>query len=796
MKSSNRSYKSIIRSASILVVFSNLLFSTKVLSQSIIVQGIVKDKHTGELLENVALNTRSLRVFTNAYGFYSINLDKADTLVVDFLGYQKLLLPVNYSQRLNLSLEPKIINLKEIQINYRKNIVDKNNISVFSLNANDIKQLPSMAGEPDVLKSIQTLPGIQVSNEGTNNLSVRGGTHDQNLILLDESTVYNLSHSIGFLSVFNTEAVKNVSFYKSYIPARYGGRTSSVLDIKMKEGNEKQTNVHGSIGLLASGLMIEGPILPDSLSYMISGRYSYAGQVVNGLGHVLQQFNITGLQNFSTKNRINFYDINAKINYKLNEKNRFYFSIYNGNDKFYYYLFDNDNGMLNWGNTNGTFRWNQVITPRLFANYSIIWSKYHYNYDLDQNSNRNFRWKSSINNFSIKGDFQQTLTGNVTLKSGFQSELLNIQPGSVFPLYVNSVIKNFKLNNQKGVQNAIYVESNIDLTSKLKLDLGLRASNVFNLTKGWSYIYSSNHNIIDSTFYNSNQINSTYWTLEPRTQLSYSLTSEKTIYGSYIRTTQYEHLLSNSQVGWPTDIWMLSNKNIHPQRTDQISLGANFSENENNYTSNIEVYFKKSNNILDYVDNADLFLNNNVENQIIQGHGRSYGVEYFLNKTKGKFTGWFSYTLSKSERKIPGINEGKYYPQLHDKRHNLTISANRKLSKKWSLNALFTFNSGGMANLPQGNFFYEGVVFNDYGQRNSFKLPNYHRLDLSLQFEPAKNLNRKWQSKWVFEIYNVYAKRNLFSLYMKQDPYNLTDIKAYKVYLNTIVPTVNYKFSF
>lgn len=769
-------------------------------AQNYSIYGYIKDKANGESLigATVTIESRNIGSTTNNYGFYSLTTSTGKyNIKYSYIGYETVNKEIELSKdtTINIELQASAVQINEVVVKTTKNNkVLNNEISSQSIKIETIKILPSTIGEADIVKSLQYLPGVQTSNEGTTNLSVRGGSFDQNLFLLDDAPVYNSSHALGFFSVFNPDAIKNVKIYKAAFPAQYGGRLSSIVDLYMKEGNNKNFNCSGGVGLIASRLTLEGPLVKDRASYILSGRYSYTGFTVNTLGSLGQDLGLKSLRNFNDKNEINFYDLNAKINYIINNKNRVYLSAYTGNDHFYYYAIDNASRM-DWGNLASTIRWNHVFNSQLFSNTIFAFSKYNYSYILKDDA-RHFKWMSNLQELDFKTDYDFFINPRNHLKCGLAIEGHKYFPGKITPRDSNSIIHSFVLDVQKSIIGAIYFSNEQKINNKLNFNYGIRYSTFFLLGENTVYNYSSNNTVIDSTYFANGELIQFYQAIEPRLSLRYLLNERNSLKFSYTNSVQYQHLISNSSVGFPSDVWLPSNKYIKPQNAHQYVIGYYKSVNKNRYEFNTEIYYRKMNDIIDYRDNADLFLNKHIETQILSGNGQSYGIEFFFEKKAGKLTGWISYTLSKTTKQIEGVNNNNPYPATYDKRHNLSTVVNYNLSKLWSISSIFKFTSGGYITVPEGTFNYYGASFNYYTNRNGYKLPPYHRLDISFNYKSRKNEQRKWQTEWNFGVYNVYGRKNVFALFIKQDNVDLDSSKAYKMYLYGITPFITFNFKF
>ncbi|MFA9389038.1 MAG: carboxypeptidase-like regulatory domain-containing protein [Prolixibacteraceae bacterium] len=782
----------------ILLLF--LLPTISLSAQKQTVYGYIKDKISGECLigATVTVENKTIGTTTNNFGFYSLTLPPGkQTLAYSFIGYHSIIKEIILSgeTNLNMELEAQSSELGEVLVAGTKNNKVRNNeLGSQSLSISTIKQLPAAMGEPDIVKSLQLLPGIQTSHEGTTNLSVRGGSFDQNLFLLDDAPVYNPSHALGFFSVFNSDAIKSVKIYKASFPAQYGGRLSSIVDIHMKEGNNKALSCNGGIGLIASRLTLEGPITKNKSSFIVSGRYSYAGETFNNAGQLGQYIGMKSLRNFNANNEITFYDLNAKINFELNSKNRLFLSAYSGADHFYYYAID-DNSSMDWGNITGTARWNHVFNSRLFANTMLVYSKYNYSYILKDDA-RHFKWSSDMKEIDLKTDFDFFPNPNNHIKFGWSAENHHYFPGKVEPRDSTSITKPFTLDKQRAKIGAIYINNEQKINDKIGMDYGLRYSTFFLLGESTVYSYFSDFSIKDSIQYSNGQLVQFYNGLEPRVTARYLLNANSSIKLSYSKTIQFQHLIGNSSVGFPSDVWVPASKYIKPQSANQIALGYYKLFQTKHYEFYTEAYYRTIHNIIDYKDNADLFLNPHVETQVLDGQGKSYGIEFFLEKKVGKLYGWLSYTLSKTTKQIDGINGNDPYPAGYDKRHNFSAVLNYKLSPSWSTSTIFKYTSGGYATVPEGTFDYYGSSFNYYTSRNGYKLPPYHRLDVSFTYKSGRNNYRKWKTDWNLGIYNVYNRKNIFALFIKQDVDNLASASAFKMYLFGLTPFLSYNFKF
>ncbi|MFV0507290.1 MAG: TonB-dependent receptor [Bacteroidales bacterium] len=776
------------------------LISIQSKAQSPTLYGYVRDKSSGESLIGavVAVDGTQNGVTTNSYGFFSLTLSAGTYKIkCSYMGYKTESQEINLTgeKELNIELEASSFTVDEISIVAKQDDkIGSTEMNSQSLKMSDVRIMPATMGETDIIKTFQLFPGVQATNEGLTNLSVRGGSFDQNLFLLDGAPVYNPSHALGFFSVFNTDAIKSAKIYKGAFPAQFGGRLSSVVDVHMKEGSNKKFGVSGGIGLIASRLTLESPFAKGKGSFIISGRGSYAGTTANLLGSVGQNMGVEALNDFNNKNEISFYDINAKVNYQLGSKDRIYLSAYTGNDHFYYYSIDDDSSM-DWGNITGTARWNHIFNSKLFANTMLVYSKYNYSYILKDDA-RHFKWSSDLGEIDLKSDFDWYLNPNNHIKFGFSVEKHDYSPGKIEPRDETSITKPFTLDQQQAIISSIYASNDQKIGEKLSVNYGIRYSAFFLLGESTVYSYSPSWEITDSTHYDSGKLVKFYQGFEPRLSFNYRLGEESSVKLSYSHNIQFQHLISNSSVGFPSDVWVPASSYIKPQTADQVSVGYYRTLNNGVYEFSAEAYYRKMNNLIDYRDNADLFLNPHIETQVLTGDGESYGLELYAEKKMGRLQGWASYTLSKTTRQIDGINDNEVYPATFDKRHSLSLVANYKLSETLTLSSVFKLSSGGWITVPEGSFNFAGSSFNYYTSRNGYKIPMYHRLDVSLTYRPRDYNTRRFKGEWSFGIYNVYNKKNIFSLFVRQQNNDLARSQAYKMYLYGITPSITYNFKF
>ncbi len=765
--------------------------------------GTIIDANSNETLigVNVVIPELKTGVTTNEYGFYSITIPKGNyTVQISYLGYLTISESINLDQNIknNFNLFSNETALQEVIITDNKTKIDikKPEMSVNKLSISAIKKMPVVLGEVDVLKSILLLPGVTNAGEGASGFNVRGGGADQNLILLDEATIFNSSHVFGFFSVFNPDAIKDLKLYKGGIPARYGGRASSVLDIYQKDGNSKGFHVNGGIGLISSRILAEGPLVKDKGSFLIGGRSSYA--------HLFLK-----LSEEQKNNSAYFYDLNTKLSYKLDSNNSLYLSGYFGRD-----VFSLNKSFTNiYGNATLNLRWNHLFSEKLFSNLSLIYSDYYYGLDLDFVG---FKWDSGIRNYNIKYDFKNYISDKFKLNYGVNGIYYEFNPGTIRPSDENSGINFDQLDKKYAFEPALYINADHEISNRIALSYGLRYSMFYRLGQSTVNIYADNNPItfnsalqiyekatpIGTKFYDRNKVMQSYNYLEPRFSLAYQINDEQSIKASYNRMVQYLQLISNTSSPTPLDVWTPSDSFIKPQIADQVALGyfKNFSDDM--YSLEVETYYKEVQNRLDYIDGADLIANKAIEQIILNGQLRSYGLEIMLRKNEGKFNGWISYTLSKSEQQTPGrtsaetgINNGQWYNSVYDKLHNVAITTSYNLNEKWSFGANFALQTGQPVTYPVGQYEYLGINVPSYGLRNENRLPAYHHLDIAATLTPTKNKNREWKGEWVFSIYNLYNRKNAASINFRQNT-DTGSNEAVKTSIFGVVPAVSYNFKF
>ena len=789
------------------MIYRKLLFVVIILStftlfaqEKYTISGTISDSKTNETLIGVNIQIPSIKasVTTNEYGFYSITLPKNNYVIeISYLGYETITKNISLTKdsKLNFSMIETGQQLEEVVITEKTSTnTKKPEMSVNKLTSATIKKIPVVLGEVDVLKALLTLPGVTNAGEGQSGFNVRGGGADQNLILLDEATIFNSSHVFGFFSVFNPDAIKDLKLYKGGIPARFGGRVSSVLDIYQKDGNSNKFSMNGGIGLISSRLLAEGPFDKGKGSFLVAGRASYA--------HLFLKLS-------NNKNSAYFYDLNTKLNYKLNPNNNLYLSGYFGRDVFSL----SDSFINTYGNATLNLRWNHLYSDKLFSNLSLIYSDYYYGLNLNL---LGFLWNSGIRNYNIKYDFKHYLSDKIKLNYGVNNIYYDFNPGTIEPSNTTSGINYKQLDKKYAYEPSLYIDVEQKITSKLSFSYGLRYSMFYRLGSSTVNLYANDQAVvynqdlklyekgtpIGTQYYGSNKVMASFNNLEPRFAASYQLNENESIKASYNRMTQYLQLISNTASPTPLDVWTPSDKYIQPQILDQVAFGYFKNFKDDKYSLEVETFYKKIKNRIDYIDGADLIANDAIEQVILNGEMRAYGLELLLRKNTGKLNGWISYTLSRSEQRTPGrndsesgINNGNWYRSGYDKLHNLSITSSYNFSKKWNFGANFVLQTGQPVTFPNGQYQYQGIAVPSYGLRNENNLPAYHHLDISATYTPKPNKKKGWQSEWVFSIYNLYGRKNAASISFRQNETTGAN-EAVRLSIFGVVPGISYNFKF
>jgi len=781
-----------MKQLSIIILF--IILTLPCLAKTVTLNGYLKDKANGEALIGASVYLPQLKtgVVTNSYGYYSLSMEQGSYSVsFTFMGYQTqtLQIDLNESKQINVMLveDPKQLDEVVVKGEKKNQNVEKLQMSMERVQVKMLKKLPSFMGEVDILKSITLLPGIQNGGEGSSGLYVRGGGPDENLMILDEAPVYNASHLMGFFSVFNSDAIKDVDVYKGGIPAEYGGKASSVIDIRMKDGNSQQLGMSGGIGNISSRLTVEGPIVKGKWSFIVSGRRTYADYFGKLIG--LRQLK---------DNQLYFYDLNMKTNIEINDRNRIYLSAYTGED----YFKAGQSIYMRWGNLTSTARWNHLFSSKLFSNTSLIFSRYDYNLGVPGSGSDQFDWTSQISDYNFKQDFSWYLNSKNKLSFGFDIIYHHFEPGQV-SANPGSYFTNLKLTNYNALDNSLYVSNEQSIGTRFTLRYGLRYSYFQQIGPGKvrTYLNPEQPQEGQSTGvkdYSAGQlVPPGYPNLEPRLALKYTLDSQSSLKASYNRMAQNLHLISNTNSPTPLDIWLPSSTYIKPLIANQVGLGYFRNIKDNMFETSAEVYYKKMENVIDYIDGAKLFLKEDLETELLRGSGYAYGLELYVKKQAGRLTGWLSYTLSKSMRVVPGINDGKAYPSSYDRTHNASVVTSYELSRRVNLSATWVFSTGNPTSYPIAKYDIQGNTIYYYASRNSNRIPDYHRLDVSLTYDFKKNDYKKVKQSLNFSIYNVYARRNAYSVTFRQnqDNPNVSDATRLSI-IGSFIPSITYNFNF
>jgi hypothetical protein len=770
------------------MVHTNHAISSPVgLPDKFTVSGYIKDAATGESLIGATIYdvASGSAASTNVYGFYSMKIPAGKQVIsVSYLSYTTKSIELDASNDvvLNIDLDPVQVSLDEVVIESESvnERITRTQMSVDKLDSKSISQIPALMGEVDVIKAIQLLPGVKPTAEGGSGFSVRGGSPDQNLILLDEALVYNPSHLMGFFSVFNNEAIKSVELYKGDIPAAYGGRLSSVLDVRMNDGNSRKISGKGGIGTISSRLMLEGPIQHEKSSFMIAARRTYADLFLKLSSDELLR-----------KTVMYFYDFNGKANYIINDKNRLYVSGYTGKD-----VFKGDGFGMGWGNQTFTMRWNHLFNQALFSNFSVIYSSFNYNLGAPESQPNAFEWTSSMKDLSFKGDFTWFANENSSVRFGVLVSRHAFKPGTAEGKGSDSPFNKIEVSQNQALETGVYISNNHKIGSRLTVNYGLRFSSFSNVGPTLLYHYNEQHQKTDSVNYPKGKFYHTYSGLEPRFSFSYTLNEISSVKGAYTRNMQYVHLAQNSTGGTPLDIWFASGPNVKPQIGDQFSLGYFRHFHNLNLETSVESFYKLNQNAIDFKDHAELLLNQYIEGEFRFGKATSYGLEVLVKRSQGRLNGWVSYTWARTFREIPEINKGRKYSASYDRPHNVSIVLNYEINKRIMLGANWVYATGSPVTFPTGRFVIGSTIAPVYSARNSYRLQDYHRLDLSLTLKGKDKPDKKWQGEWNFSVYNAYFRKNPWVINFISDNDQSDVTHAEKTYLFGIVPSVTYNFHF
>ena len=758
--------------------------------------GYIKDRDNGEELIGVTVYIPQLKAGTvsNPYGFYAITVPPGIYEVqFSYIGYRLETITVDMqadvSKNIELSSEATVI--QEVVVTDRA--IDENVVSIQmsknTLNLTQVRKLPALFGEVDIIKNIQMLPGVISAGEGTSAFFVRGGSADQNLILIDEAPVYDPSHLFGLFSVFNADVIKDSELYKGGIPARFGGRLSSILEVRTKDGNNKNFGLSGGIGSMASRVMVEGPFKKEKSSYVVSARASNVGLYLKAANQ---------------ENAVNFYDLNAKVNWRANNKNRFFLAGYSGRDNL---AFDDGDVGFGWGNSTGTFRWNHLFNERLFSNVSVIASQFDYKLEV-KDPVQGIRWTSNLQELSLKADLSYAINTKNELTFGYHVTGRRFAPGKVQGTTEGSIFATLELQHMYALDHGLYVGNLQQLSDKITVDYGVRLSIFQSIGKGDVYEYADPQDNInptrtDTIHYDMFEPIKTYVNVEPRLGIRYMVAPGQSLKLSYNRMVQNTHLISASTVPVPFNTWSPSSYYLKPQVADQVAVGYFRNFNDNQYELSWEAYYKDIHNVTDFADNAQIFFNENLSTEYRQGDSWSYGTEFMLSKREGKLTGALSYTLSKTMRHIEGVNMGNEFKANYDRRNVVNIQAAYDYSARWTFGGTFSYSTGRPITVTSGKYEMGTYIPDVITERNGYILPAFHRLDLAATLTPKGNTNRRWKGQWIFAVYNVYNRKNPFTVYTrtKQDSEGNpvgdgTEKEARMVYLFPIMPSVTYNFKF
>jgi hypothetical protein len=774
---------------SLLLVVNTLafvfLFAQQKLSsiEKFTLSGTIKSKLKGETLIGVSIRTGNNGTISNEYGFYSLTLEKGEyTVEFSAVGMQTkaetIALDRNITLNIFLDDEIKTIDSVIVTAQSKARSISSPQMGVEKLSVRELKNIPVLFGENDILKTIQLLPGIKSAGEGNSGFYVRGGASDQNLILLDEAPVYNASHLLGFFSTFNSDAIKDMTVYKAGMPAQYGGRLSSVLDIKMNDGNNQDFGVSGGIGLISTKLNLEGPLQKDRSSFLVTGRRTYA-DIFLKLSH----------DSSIRQNTLYFYDLNAKLNYQLGDKDHLYLSGYFGKDV----LGVGKTFGIDWGNSTATLRWNHIFSRKVFSNTSLIYSNYDYKISI-QSGGDNFDIISKIRDYNLKFEGQWYADSRNSVRFGLNTIFHTITPGEII-VHQSISVNPTALQRRYSFDNAIYATNTSRVSNKINVTYGLRLSTFSVLGKGDFYNIDENGKVTDTMSFKSGEVVKTWINPEPRLAASYIFNSDQSIKASYVRNIQNLHLISNSTSANPTDKWIANTNIIKPEISDQVSLGYYQNFLHDKVELSVETYYKALQNQIDYRDGANIFENSDaIESELLFGIGRAYGIEWLLKKKTGKLTGWLAYTLSKTEKKIDGINNDQWYPARQDRTHEIAIVGSYQLNAKWVFSANWVFYTGDAVTFPAGKYRINDQTVFYYTERNGYRMPNYHRLDLGATWTLKQK--KRWSSELVFGLYNAYGRENAYTITFrdsKDDP-EKTEVVRYALF--KFIPSVSYNFKF
>jgi hypothetical protein len=764
----------------ILLLFQvTFLFS----QENVTLSGRITNAETGEDLIGATIYVEEMNrgTATNTYGFYSLSLPEGEyTFIYSFLGFAEETITLNLSrqQKYDVAMEPASEEIQEIVV--RTEALNQNvtstEMGTVKLDPKVVKAIPVIFGEQDILKTIQLMPGVNSAGEGSSGFFVRGGQADQNLVLLDNAPVFNPSHLLGFFSVFNSDAISNAKLYKGGVPAQYGGRTSSVLDVNMREGNSERFTASGGIGLISSRLTLEGPLTKNGSSFLLSGRRTYA-----------DLFLLLSKNENLKESKLYFYDLNLKTHIELGDRDRLYISGYLGRDALKTSMFGFD-----WGNKVATLRYTHVFSQKMFSSTSLIFNDY--NYKTSADFDFAFDLSAGLVGNTFKQKFTYYLTPENTFHFGFEANDYKFKPGNLETVSLQNEAQVIDVPEKHGTEMAAYVSHEITIGERLSLHYGLRASYFYRYGEGTEYEFDNEGHVVDSASYQRGDHYSRFFYIEPRLALTYIFSEKSSVKAGFNRMTQNIHLLQNSSAGTPVDFWTPSSVNIKPQVADQVSLGFFRNFSDNTYKLSVETYYKNMQNQIDYRTGASLLLNEKAEGELLYGKGRAYGIEFLFEKSLGDFTGWFSYTLSRSEKKIDGINKNQWYPARQDRLHDISLVGIYKISPQWTISANWVYNTGTAVTLPTGKYYIDGTIANLYTGRNGYRMPDYHRLDLGATWLLSKT--KRTRSELNFSVYNAYARKNPYSYVFGQDDDNPDQTQTTMIYLFSAIPSISWNFKF
>jgi len=752
-----------------------------------VISGFVRDQSNGEMLTGATIFAiRSNKgVVADVYGYYALTLPPGSyTLRFSFVGYEVQEKEIQLSGNLvmNISLQPLQEELDEVVVKARKaeQSILAPAMSLQKVDSKTIRKIPSLLGEIDLVRVIQLMPGVLTTSEGSTGFSVRGGQSDQNLIILDEATIYNASHLMGFFSVFNNDAVKDVTLYKGDIPAAYGGRLASLLDVRMRDGNSRKFAGTGSIGSVSSKLTLEGPLIRDKTTFILSGRRTYA-----------DLFLPLAKNKDIRDNRLYFYDLNLKLSHTLDAANRLFFTGYLGRD-----IFRNDFALMGFGNRAASLRWNRLFSSRLFFNLSFNHSQYSYELGTTEDTLNSFKWTSSIRDYAVRMDLTHYLSGNHTLRYGAISTHHSFFPGSIRATGESSVFSDYKLPAGYALEHAFYVSDEIRVTGKWLVKAGIRLALFQNIGPGNYYRYDKKYQPLESISISRGKIFNTWTILEPRLAMSYVVNERSSLKASYSHTGQTIMLAQNSTAGTPLDVWFPASPNVKPQLSDQAAIGFFHRFPDKMLEVSLELYHKNISRVVDFRENAQLLLNEKLEGELRYGSGTAYGTETMIRKEEGRLTGWISYTFSRSFRTLPEINDGRRYNAPFDKPHAVNVVANYDLAKRLSASLTWVYATGLPVTFPTGKALFGNDIIPVYSARNEYRLPDYHRMDASLTLKGKNKPGRKWHGEWNFSVYNLYDRHNTWSISFERDENNPNRMFAEKTYLFSVIPAITWNFNF